>query len=399
LRAVVEGEGRQADDEALELVARRAAGSMRDAQSLLDQLLAFGGDRLTAEQVHRLLGTAADDQVAALAAAVLARDPQQALALLEQGLSEGLQPGELVDQLIEYWADLMRVASAGPEYPHLSAGPRLRETLRQQGTAAPLDSVLAGLDVLTTTKARLRGSNHGRVLLEMALIRLGRLDDLVSLTQLAQALSQPDAGQPTARPMAPTGNAARAVGTAGAVRPASDPAASADVKKNSPALTDADPTPLTTETLAQVWSEVFAQVGNLHAAQLGKAGLPAISGPNTLVLRFDVAYNHEWTFCSDAARIQRVQDALRKVTDEPWTVRIETAVMRNGPTAQQPVTNGLPVVSDRVQRQREALQDPLLQQAKDVLGAKAIHVDEGFGSPSQPVPERSNPELPDPEEL
>src|SRR5581483_1865311 len=52
LRQVVEQEGKQADDEALELVARRAGGSMRDAQSLLDQLLAFGGEKLTAEQVH-----------------------------------------------------------------------------------------------------------------------------------------------------------------------------------------------------------------------------------------------------------------------------------------------------------------------------------------------------------
>ena len=52
-----------------ELVARRAGGSMRDAQSLLDQLLAFGGGKLTAEQVHTLLGTAGDDRVVELAAA------------------------------------------------------------------------------------------------------------------------------------------------------------------------------------------------------------------------------------------------------------------------------------------------------------------------------------------
>src|SRR5262249_30785759 len=48
LREIVNSENVQADDEALELVARRAGGSMRDAQSVLDQLLAFGGDRLTA---------------------------------------------------------------------------------------------------------------------------------------------------------------------------------------------------------------------------------------------------------------------------------------------------------------------------------------------------------------
>src|SRR6516164_1067519 len=52
LKEIVASEGMQADDEALELLARRAGGSMRDAQSLLDQLLAFGSERLTAEQVH-----------------------------------------------------------------------------------------------------------------------------------------------------------------------------------------------------------------------------------------------------------------------------------------------------------------------------------------------------------
>src|SRR5205807_3752135 len=74
LRQVVAAEGMEADDEALELVARRAGGSMRDAQSLLDQLLAFGGERLTSEQVHRLLGTAPDDRIVELAAAVLGHD-------------------------------------------------------------------------------------------------------------------------------------------------------------------------------------------------------------------------------------------------------------------------------------------------------------------------------------
>ena len=63
LKSIVEREGLQADPEALELVARRAGGSMRDAQSLLDQLLAFGGERLTADQVHHLLGTAGDERI------------------------------------------------------------------------------------------------------------------------------------------------------------------------------------------------------------------------------------------------------------------------------------------------------------------------------------------------
>src|SRR5207302_10248109 len=107
LREIVSREGLTAEDQALELVARRAGGSMRDAQSLLDQLLAFGGERLTADQVHHLLGTAGDDRVLALADALLSRDAKTALDLLDQACAGGLQLGELIDQLLAYWPALM----------------------------------------------------------------------------------------------------------------------------------------------------------------------------------------------------------------------------------------------------------------------------------------------------
>src|SRR5262249_41153145 len=71
LKRIVGREGHQADDEALRLIARRAAGSMRDSQSLLDQLLASTTGKLTTEHVHAVLGTAGDERVTQLAAAVL----------------------------------------------------------------------------------------------------------------------------------------------------------------------------------------------------------------------------------------------------------------------------------------------------------------------------------------
>ena len=147
LRTIVASEGMKADDEALELVARRAGGSMRDAQSLLDQLLAFGGERLTAEQVHKLLGTAPDDVIAGIAAAILGKDAPQALSLLGAGLNRGIQPGELLDQLIDYWRDLMLLGSGGADVVGLNATPKLRETLDVQATTISLDTILAGLDI------------------------------------------------------------------------------------------------------------------------------------------------------------------------------------------------------------------------------------------------------------
>ena len=99
LKSIVAAEGMEADDEALETVARRAGGSMRDGQSLLDQLLAFSGKKLTVDTVHQLLGTAHEERVTAIAGAALAKDAKQVLDVLNEIVNQGQQSrGELLDQ-------------------------------------------------------------------------------------------------------------------------------------------------------------------------------------------------------------------------------------------------------------------------------------------------------------
>lgn len=392
LREVVKGEGMGADDDALEWVARRAGGSMRDAQSLLDQLLAFGGEpgqnRLTLEQVHRLLGTAGDDRVVALAGAVLAHDARQALELLGQAADEGLQLGELLDQLIEYWRDLMVVSCAGVEGRDLSVGPRHRDTLAKQAAGLTVDTVLAGLDVLATTKARLRGSGHGRVLLEMALVRLSRLENLVSLSQLTDLLSRCDAAPRRAAPPTPAAPVAGAAKARSAVphlpetpAPRRQPAAAEE-----PAATE-----LTEESLPAVWPHVLAQIGPLYAASLKKADFPAISGPNTLVFRFPPEYNVEREHCQEPARASQVENALKKLTGKPWNVRFEA--VPGATAAAPPPAADADKTPSRYRRQRaEASQEPLVKRAIEQLGAQIVQVDDGFGAaPSEPA-ERPAPE-------
>jgi DNA polymerase-3 subunit gamma/tau len=380
LRQVVKQEGMEADDEALELVARRAAGSMRDAQSLLDQLLAFGGDRLTAEQVHQLLGTAGDDRVVELAAAVVERDARRALELLGQAADNGLQLGELLDQLIGYWRDLM-VLGSGAEGLELNLSSRHRDTLARQARALSLDTILAGLDVLSATKARLRGSNHGRVLLEMALVRLSRLDDLVAVTQLARLVSEGD-GTPTAergtKATSPRPSLA-------APRPVEPPEG---VKKKSP-LSGAEPAPatrtLSEETLPQLWPEILAQLGGFLGTHLEKAGLPAISGPNGLVIRFPAGYNRESEYCQKA--FDRILKVIRGMVGEAWNLRIQSAGGGgDGASPPVPAVENTENSLSRSRRQREeAEKEPLIQKAMEVLGAEIVRIDEGFGAVSAPA--------------
>jgi DNA polymerase-3 subunit gamma/tau len=373
LREIVGVEHMQADDEALELVARRAAGSMRDAQSLLDQLLAFAEERLTVDQVHRLLGSAGEDRVIELADAILTHEPAKALELLGKAADQGLQLGELLDQLIAYWRDLMVVSCSRDERQILSVAARHRSALREQANRLTLDTILAGLDVLNSAKARLRMSNHGRLLVEMAVVRLGRLENLVALSQMAQWMRQAgatvsspivSATQPLLRVAAPETEKKKLT---------SDPeAASAGIEL----LLDAS-------TLAAVWPEILTKFPPLFAGSLDKAGLPAISGPNALVLCFPARYTLEQEYCGEAGRVARIEDELAARLGRHCRLRVELAT--DGQTS-PPETKVDPGTASRLRgRRKDTPLDSLSKRAMDVMAAQVLQRDEGFGVVAEPT--------------
>ena len=396
LRQIVQSEEMTADDEALELVARRAGGSMRDAQSLLDQLLAFSKDKLTAARVHQLLGTANEERVAGFAAAVLERDGKRALELLGQAADQGLQLGELLDQLIDYWRDLMVVNCAGGAAQPLSVTGQQREVLKEQAKKISLDTILAGLDVLVSSKNRLRFSQHSRVLVEMALVRLSQLDDLVSLGQLAQWLAQ---GGPQRPATAPTPAPARPTA----------PLAVADASKKkllSNGTPRSAPTPipetalvLTAETVGLVWQEILTKIGPLLAAELKNKAQPAISGPNTLVIQFPSRYNHERDRCQEPANASKLELALRKITGPTCTLRFETLTETTTTSAKTaPAVADTETAQARSRRQKnQAEQLPLLKSAMDGLNAQIVTMDDDFGA-APPNPGQQRAEAMDPEE-
>ncbi len=123
LRQIVAAEGVEAEPEALEVIARRAAGSMRDSQSLLEQLLAFAPERITVADVHGMLGTAGDERLAALVGHLVARNAAGALAELDAAAHEGVDVAQLIEQLFGYFRDCMVAAVGCPADAFLYASP------------------------------------------------------------------------------------------------------------------------------------------------------------------------------------------------------------------------------------------------------------------------------------
>jgi DNA polymerase-3 subunit gamma/tau len=122
---------------------------------------------------------------------------------------------------------------------------------------------------------------------------------------------------------------------------------------------------------------------------LEKAGLPAILGPKTLVLRFGSGYNLQREYCQDPARLARTEEALRKATGHAWSIRID--LVSNDAATLSVSAADTEKSQTRYRRQRtEALQEPLVKKAAEVLGAQIVSMDEGFGAAPQESTERAS---------
>ena len=202
LKFICEKEGTKADEAALRLIARRAAGSMRDSQSLLEQLLSFSGNQITVEVVHAMLGTADETRLASLATRLIERDAAGALRELNNAADDGVDVGQLAEQLLGYLRDMMTVTVGGNADLVRTANTNSVEQLKEWGKSWGTMTLLSALQLLDETIVKMRYSVQSRILLEVALVQICNLQDLQALSDLVKAFSNqtaPALSRPTAR--------------------------------------------------------------------------------------------------------------------------------------------------------------------------------------------------------
>ena len=172
LAEILKAEGSEADTEALVAIARRSTGSMRDAVSLLDQLLSYGDARLTLARVEGVLGLVNAQTIGKLTDFLAAHDAAAGLALINHLVSDGVELGQLVDQIVAYLRGVlfMRVARA-PEQLDLPQDVVAMMT-RQAETLTPA-AILTALREFTEARAALRDQVPGvpQLPIEMAFLR------------------------------------------------------------------------------------------------------------------------------------------------------------------------------------------------------------------------------------
>lgn len=193
LRRIVEAEGIAVGDESLQLIARDAEGSMRDAQSKLDQVIAFTGRTITGEDVATVLGLVGRDLLLDAVQAVADENAPAAFELAGRAVEMGYDLRAVCRELSRVVRDLL-VLTIDPARigdPEI-AGETERDRLKTLAARFSREDLLRAFDLLTRAEAEIRGAAQPRYHLEMALLRWIYLRKLAPIEEL---IAGADSGQ------------------------------------------------------------------------------------------------------------------------------------------------------------------------------------------------------------
>ena len=193
LRTIVGHEQITIDDAGMALIARAAAGSMRDAQNALDQTIAFAGDTITSEDVSTVLGLIGRDLVLDVVEVVANEDASAVFALAGRFVEAGYDLRVVCRELARVLRDMM-VVSIDPsraEDPEI-AGDTERDRLVALSQRFSREDIMRAFDVLGRAEFEIRGAAQPRHHFEMALLKWMHLRQLVPLTELLSGSAGPD---------------------------------------------------------------------------------------------------------------------------------------------------------------------------------------------------------------
>ncbi|HVL66316.1 MAG TPA: DNA polymerase III subunit gamma/tau [Vicinamibacterales bacterium] len=383
LRSIADAEKIDVDDAALMLVARAGDGSMRDAQSAFDQVIAFAGSTIRAEDVTTVLGLVHRDLLFDIAEAVAGEDAAGVFALAGRAVESGYELRSVVRELSRLTRDLLLVKldASRVQDPEIAAEGE-RERMAALAPRFSSEDLMRAFDVLTKAEYEIRGSAQPRYHLEMALLRWIHLRKLVPLADLIQGLEK---GTPVSRPGSPPAMPPRPAAPAAAPRPAPAPArpspgppataAPAPARRDPPRSSEspaADLQPVGDAQLKDAFLEEVRRAKKLfHGTVLAMAQKIEVEGdrivftfgPHHRVLRVQLDQTRPW-----------LEEVASKLAGRRIAVSSVEGIA--APAPRQPGA-AAPAVNERqAELRQQALEDSSVQAMLDVFAAEIKDVEE-----------------------
>lgn len=277
-------------EEVLWSIARRADGSLRDAYSILEQLDSWG-ERAGEERLRELLGVLSQSQLAEIVSKLHSSDTGGALRLIGDALQEGVEPPVLLDQLIEYFRNLLVLKCCGEDGP-IQESKEVVKLLSSQVGFYSEEELLYILSVLAQCSRWTRTLGSSRVALELGILKLAKLKSLKRLEELSQRVGEVEvtrSGQKRKR----------------RTRKKSTPEPAVEVHKEE----------------SQEWEEFYQALGSQYVEGCLRAAIEKVVEGDRLIIRFGSGF-HARMLAEEKHRA-RVKKAAEKVFGRALELDIE----------------------------------------------------------------------------
>jgi DNA polymerase-3 subunit gamma/tau len=359
------------DEFALHAIARGADGGMRDAESTLDQLISFCGDKIEEADVLSMFGLAAQGQILGLSKAILAGEIQAALTLLNELAQNGKDLGRLLSDLLNHFRNLLLFQVSRGDLNLLEVSEAEIAALKEQNALANTESLTRILEVLTDAELRLRDTASKKILLEVTALKAIEARNAISLDAVLKQLNQLRSGTsaaPTATVVAQSTHAAPAPRPAPKASVMSQetiaaPVASAVVTEPAPASSD----------LATLWTQLIEAVGRVSPftrSYLVDAN-PVSFVKNVLVIGFDPEFEDHLGLVDNARNHSLLQTKLAELGHANCQIKfIKAEAPAIRPEIPKKVSREEREVSEGIENKIPSQASPPSRPARDISSEK-----------------------------
>ncbi|MEN2327406.1 DNA polymerase III subunit gamma/tau [Lacticaseibacillus paracasei] len=362
------------DDAALKVIAKAAEGGMRDALSILDQVLSFGDNHVTTEDALDVTGGVTTAVLGKYLAAVLAKDHAQALKMIEDLLASGKDAGRLIEDLIEYLRDLLVNQQAPTLLGDLEKS-LLDDQFKILSENFKPEQIYHMIDVLNSTQQQLRMTNHPEIYLEVATVRLSETTT-PQVTAAPTQAENPQFEKLTAKVKQLSDQLKRVEANGGTIPPPTRTRKYVKAKANHvnrkaiyPILGAATKQDLT--NLKDVWPNLLGLLSITKRAMM-KVSEPVAASPNGVIVSFDYDIYVERAM-NDAALMTELESGLQKLTGkQPKIVLVQSDVW---PTIRQDYIQELKAPENKEQKADTKPQiPPVVSKLTELFGKDAPNV-------------------------
>ena len=366
LRTILDKEGVRCSDEALHAIARAAEGGIRDAESILDQLMSYCGEDITFQDVIDVLGLVHSEVLHALCDAILDKDIAAQLRIIEGVVVSGKDLSQFIQEVLRYFRNLL-VCKTADARALLAMPDEEVAAVQQRADRFSLTQVIRLVEQIAELTKGFDSQLAQRFAIEAFLIRISQVGVELSVDTVLEKLIQLGQGgvSPPAAPAAPSAP--------------ENPKQAAEASPKAPA---AKPLEAGAGNLDTVWARVVRKLNADHlslAVWLGQA-TPLRVKNDAIVVGFDAEHKQACQEVKAGENRAAVEQALRSVTSNVTAFRTElraerAAIEEEAPSADVPF-GGHASLDDA----RKAIQDPHVARVLEVFKGRIVDVRRATGA-------------------